>query len=68
MSGRSELVAFIASEANSPMACVGAAVSYMKTHTKHGPRIAEKIDEAIRGELEAIKLEQAIQTFKPANG
>ena len=55
---RNELVRFIMDERNSHMACVGAAVSFMRANTKFGPRIADAIDETIKREVTAIQAEQ----------
>ena len=54
MSGRSEFVAFVADEGNSPLAVLGAAISFVRVQGRNERLIADAADDAIKQELNRI--------------
>ena len=48
MSGRSELIAFVTDEKNSPMRVLGAVVSYLRVQGTVERALADSIDETVK--------------------
>ena len=63
--GRGALVGFVADETSSPMAILGAAISFVRVNGGMGGHLAQVADEAIVKEVSRLKREKGKKPASP---